>query len=113
MTPSITAWPPTRVSSPPSRMGIIWVCRNRRYNERRDTKSLTVKSIIRQRCAADPSSSNPGGEAGEVFEFTRAVTEPFSGHTEFVEQAQLKIRERRVFWINEVTAALKRPPATA
>src|SRR5215472_13007428 len=41
MTPSITAWPPTRVSSPASRMGIICVWRKNWKNARTDTDTLT------------------------------------------------------------------------
>src|ERR1022692_645163 len=42
MTPSITACPPTRVSSPLSRMGIISICVKRRKKVRRDTIPLRV-----------------------------------------------------------------------
>src|ERR1022692_1343186 len=43
MTPSMTAWPPTRVvSSPLSRIGISWVWVKRRKYVRRDTDPLRI-----------------------------------------------------------------------
>src|SRR6185437_16027396 len=42
MTPSMTAWPPTRVSSPLSRIGSNWTCRNSRKKFRRNTRMLVI-----------------------------------------------------------------------
>src|SRR5690349_12875369 len=50
MTPSMTAWPPTSVSSPLSSTGNIWVWTKSLKNARRDTIPLNgFSSIIRQR----------------------------------------------------------------
>src|ERR1017187_5703866 len=48
MTPSMTAWPPTRVvSSPLSRIGISWVWVKRRKYVRRDTDPLKFQYTSR------------------------------------------------------------------
>ena len=52
-------------------------------------------------------------QLGKLFEFPRAVAEFLGPNAQLVEQSQLEVRQRRVFGIDDVTATLKRPRASA
>src|SRR4051794_9094936 len=48
----------------------------------------------------------------QLFELARAIAEFLSRNPEFVQQGQLKVRQWRMFRIDEVAAALQRPSAS-
>ena len=70
------------------------------------------RGAVRGACLATRSRGS-SGQLGQLLKLSFAVAELLGRNTHLVEQRQLEVRQRRVVRIDDVTAALERPGASA
>src|SRR6195256_1904582 len=89
------------------------------YGWRSDERPCSLHETARRSIRVHPGCAFSAGhralhsQPGELLELSRAVAQLLRRHAEEVEHRELQVRQRRVFWIYEMAAALESARAAA